>query len=155
MIPRSTRVGLTALVVGVLLSVCTSCSGDDDDDDGDGGAATEAEQVCTDWDQLRGAVTELTDLDVAAEGTNALEPVLQDLTDATSQLRASAGEAIDDEVDALGTAVDELGTAVDELPPGDDDDPAGTGLVAVGEAIQGVSTAAQDLGDEIQPDCDA
>jgi hypothetical protein len=92
---------------------------------------------------------------VAAEGTNALEAVLQDLTDALSQLRASAGESIDDEVDALGTAVDELGTAAADLPPGENDGAAGTGLVAVGEAIQGVSATAHDLGDEIQPDCDA
>jgi hypothetical protein len=151
---------LPALVLAVGIGACS------DDDSPDTTAETsDAEQVCDDWTQLQAAVTALADVDVVADGTDALRTAVDGVTGALEQLRDSAGEAAGDEVDALGSAVDELTTEVSGLADGSagegdgDGDPAdegaGSGLVAVGEAVQGVATATEDLGAELQPDCDA
>jgi hypothetical protein len=141
-----------ALVLAVGLGACS----DDDSSDGSSADAANAEQLCDDWAQTRTAVTALADVEVVADGTEALSTAVDGVTETLRPLRESAGESVGDEVDALGQSVADLATEVSGLadaPAGDGDEP-GSGLVAVGEAIQGVTAAADALGTALEPDCD-
>jgi hypothetical protein len=145
--PRTTTargVAFAVLVLGL-----AACSGDDDTSD----TAAE-EQVCDDWAQVRSSVAALGDVDVAADGTDALRSAWDGLSDAVDELGDTAGDQLGDEVDALRIAVGDLGDELRDAADDPADEGAGSGLVAVGEAVQGVTRAADDLGAELQPDCD-
>jgi hypothetical protein len=145
-ISRGTRTRLAVLLAVMLLLAAGACSDDDDT------AADPGYDACADWARLRDSVAALGDVDVVAEGTNALEVALDDVIDAVDQLRDSAGETIGDEVDALGSAVDDLRTEIADLPSNEGE--AGAGLSAVGDAAEEVTTAADDLGEAIESGCD-
>jgi hypothetical protein len=144
-------------LVATLVLGPTGCSGDDDSSGGNTNAAEEEAaaqaQTCDDWAQVESEVTALVDVDVVADGTDALRTAVDGVAGAVQQLGDSAGEQVGDEVDALGRAVDDLR---DELRGATDDpagDGAGSGMAAVGEAIQGVTAATDELGDELQSGC--
>jgi putative N-acetylmannosamine-6-phosphate epimerase len=145
-----------ALVLAVGLGACS----DDDSSDGGSAGSSDAEQLCDDWAQTRSAVTALADVDVVADGTEALQAAVDGVTDTLRPLREEAGEAVGDEVDALGQSVADLATEVSGLAdepadePAGDGDGAGSGLVAVGAAVQGVTAAADALGTALAPGCD-
>lgn len=143
--------GLAVPLVATLALGLAGCSDDDSSDDG---AASAEEQVCEDWAQVQSSVTALRDVDVVADGTDALRSAVDTVADTVDRLGDSAGDQVDDEVAALGTAVGDLG---DELR-GVAEDPLGEGagsdMAAIGEAVQQVTAAADDLGTELQPGCD-
>jgi hypothetical protein len=147
--PHTIARGLALPLVATLALGLAACSDDDSSDD----AVSAEEQVCEDWAQLESSVTALRDVDVVADGTDALRSAVDGVSTAVDELGDSAGDQVGDEVDALGTAVDDLG---DELR-GIGDDPqgesAGTDMAALGEAVQQVATAADDLKADLQPNC--
>jgi phage-related tail protein len=154
MISRRTRARLACLPALLLVVGAGACS-DDDSSDGSAAETSDADQLCTDWAQTQSAVTALVDVDVVADGTEALSAAVDGVTDTLRPLRESAGEAVGDEVDTLGQSVADLATEVSGLTegPADEGDGAGSGLVSVGEAVQGVSAAADALGTALEPDC--
>jgi hypothetical protein len=147
---------LAGLLAASLILGLSVCSGDDPPDeasDSDTSAAAE-EQVCADWAQVQANVTALTDIEVVADGTDALHAATDDVSGAVQELGDSAGDQVGEEVDALGTAVDDLGDELQAVTDGTSTGGAGSGMVAVGQAIQGVATAANALGTELQPGCE-
>jgi hypothetical protein len=159
MISRRTEARLACLSALVLAVGLGACSGDDSSEGSSAADTENAEQLCADWAQTRAAVTALADVDVVADGTDALRAAVDGVTETLRPLRESAGESVGDEVEDLGQSVADLATEVAGLtgePAGEDGegDDAGSGLVAVGEAVQGVSAAADDLGTALEPGCD-
>src|SRR4029453_18406241 len=95
-ISRGTRTRPAVLLAVMLLLATGACSDDDDT------AADPGYDACADWARLQDSVAALGDVDVVAEGTNALQVALDDVADAVDQLRASAGGQIGGTVHAPG-----------------------------------------------------
>jgi hypothetical protein len=150
---RATRWGVAFPLVVLLAFGIPGCSGDDDPSASEA-SEEEQEQVCADWAELQASVTALGEIEIMADGTDALRGAVDGVEEALRQFGGTAGDQVDEELDALEAAVgdlaDELRGALDE-PAGDG---AGSGLVAVGEAVQQVTDAADGLGAELQPGCE-
>lgn len=156
MISQRTKARLACLPAVVLVVGLGACSDDDSSDGSAAGETSDAERLCADWAQTQSAVAALADVDVVDDGTDALRAAVDGVTGTLQPLRTSAGEELGDEVDALGGAVADLATEVSGLTDrsAGEGEGAGSGLVAVGEAVQGVSAATEDLGAALQPSCD-
>lgn len=136
---RAALVGaLAALVAVVGVAGC----GDDDD-----GGPEEA--YCAAADALRADVSALTDLDVVAEGTNALEDRFDAIRSDLDDLRESGREVAADEIDALDAAVDDLQSAIDALGGELSVDNASVVLDAIGD----VGPAAQAVYSRLSEAC--
>jgi hypothetical protein len=155
---RATGWGVAFPLLVLLAFGIPGCSDEDSsstDTDTDDGSAQEQEQACADWAQLQAAVTALGDVEVVADGTDALRTAVDGVESALQQFGDSAGDQVGDEVDALEAAVGDLTAAVRAAVDDAAAEGAGSGLVAIGEAVQQVATAADDLAAELQPGCEA
>jgi hypothetical protein len=120
------RAVVACVALGVLMVSC----GDDDDS-----SATTVPEVCADREALRSSVAALEDLDVVAEGTNGLNAAVADVKEDLTELRASASDELQPQVQAVQDAVDELETAADNL------DSAGASAALTAVANVATSTA--------------
>lgn len=112
-----------AIVAGWLTLAGAAC-GDDDDDTaattttttttttiaGPLGSASDAS--CAARDELRDAISALTDIDVVRNGTSAITDALGDVTAALGDVRATAGADLQPQIDAFQQSIDELATAI-------------------------------------------
>jgi hypothetical protein len=105
--------------------------------------------VCTDLAALEASITALSQVDLTGTGgTEALTAAVAEVKASAEALKASASTELASAVDAFTTQLDALQTAVGELGQG-----GGAGLIAVGTAIRGLATAAQDLEAQFQAAC--
>jgi hypothetical protein len=108
--PRIVTRALALVVIGLAVAAC----GDDSSDGGDS-APTSEEAFCESGEQLETDVAALTDIDVVAEGTDAVEDAFSAIRADTDALVASGQDFAADDINALEQAVDELGSALDDL----------------------------------------
>ena len=83
-----------------------------------GSSTAPSGDVSADREALRTSVDALTNLDVVAEGTNAVTAAVSDVKDDLAAVRSSAGSELRPQVEAVQDAVDELETAVADLDSG-------------------------------------
>jgi hypothetical protein len=132
---------LVLLIVVLALAACG--------DDSDSGQSDE-EAFCEAGEQLETDVAALADMDVVAEGTDALGDAFSTIRDDTDALVASGQEFAADDINALEQAVDEFGTAVDDLGGDLTTDNANAVLTAVSD----IGTAAASLQTTLTETCD-
>jgi len=119
------------------------------DDDG-GGDATPTPSVCDAEEALQQAVTNLADINVVSEGTNALNTAVADVKTELDDLKTAVGSDVADEVDDLQTAVSD---AEDTLSGIDNDATLNEKIDDVQSAFTGVATAAAALKDALSQEC--
>ncbi len=128
------------------IAIFAIACGDDDNDS----SATPTPSVCDAEEALDQAVTNLADLDVVSEGTNALNAAVADVKTELGDLKTAVGSDVADEVDALDTAVSD---AEETLSGIDNDATLNEKIDAVQSAFTGVATAAADLKDALSQEC--
>lgn len=143
--PRFVTRALALVVIGLALAAC----GDDSDSSGDSDATPE-EAFCESGDQLETDVDALLDMDVTAEGTDAVEEAYSTVRDDTDALVANGQEFAADDINALEQAVDELGAALDALS-GDLTAANGADVLT---AVSDIGTAAESLQTTLTETCD-
>jgi hypothetical protein len=134
---------LTAAAIG-LLTVMAACS---DDDDGD---TTPTPSVCDQKDAVETAVTDLADIDVLSEGTDALNDNVANVKTELADLKTVASEDVQPEVDALDAAISD---AEETLSTIGDDATLNEKIDDVQAALTGIATASQDLATALDNDC--
>ena len=113
-----------------------------------GSTASSGGAVCTDLAALEASITALGDVDLTAGGTAALAAAVEDVKTSAEALKASASTELAGAVDTFTTQLDALQTAVTNLGSGD-----ASGLVAVGTAISGLVSSAQELETQFKAAC--
>lgn len=130
-----------------LLVLATAC-GDDDDADLTG---DEASALCDAKDELDSSVNALGDLDVSAEGTNAVDAAVDDVRNDIEAVRDAAQGEVDDEAEDVETAFDELEAAVATFG---DQESTGAAVAGVSNAVADLATAVGALFGALPQDCD-
>jgi hypothetical protein len=141
------------LTIGLvaLLAVLTACDDDNDDGDSDtGGEATATPSVCDQKEVVEASVQDLGDLDVVAEGTDALNQQVATVKSDVADLRDTVSEDVEPEVEALETAISDAEETMSEIT---DDSTLNERIDAVQTSITGIVTAAGDLGDSLSNEC--
>jgi hypothetical protein len=123
-------VALAVLALSTSLAV-TACSDD---------SASSA--LCDSADELQSDLSALTDVDVRSDGVDALGSALQDVEDAATSLADEAGDELQPEVDGLQTALSDLGSAISGA--------SSDGLQPVTTAIGDVGDAGTALIDDVE-----
>lgn len=134
---RRTRGRLgSALVVSLLaLTMLTACGDDESAQD----------RYCDAGESLRSSIGELTDVDLLAGGTDALDEAIGQVSDDVDELRDAAGDAAEDDVAALDSAVDALRGSLSDLGG----ELTSENASAVGAAITDVVEAARAVFDTL------
>jgi hypothetical protein len=109
--PLVSRFGKSTLAViaAAVLSVSFLAACGDDDD------VSPEEAFCNAGDDLRSDVDSLSELDLVAQGTDALEEQVTAISDDIDAMKAAGAEVAADEITALETAVDELDSALSAI----------------------------------------
>jgi predicted nucleic acid-binding Zn-ribbon protein len=148
---------MTKLIAGSLLLaallLAVACGDDDTTTNGGDGttaATTAAADVCDQKDALEAAVDDLANLDVLAEGTNALDASVENVKTELDDLKTAVGDEVADEVEAMETAVED---AEDTLSGISDDATLNEKIDDVQSAVTGVATAADSLITALETDC--
>jgi len=128
-----------AVAAALVLLVAVGC-GDDDDD---------SSAVCEDRDQLSASVQALGDVDVTADGVDALRTAVDDVVDDVDQLAEDAGDELSDEIDAVRDAISDVGTVLGTIG---DQSVAGV-IESLQAELTELSDAAQALVDEAGQAC--
>jgi predicted nucleic acid-binding Zn-ribbon protein len=139
-----------SLVIAVLM-LAVAC-GDDDDETTDSASTgtPEAATVCEQADSVQQAVEALSEVQIAEEGTNALNAAVADIKTETDELKETASAEVEDEVQALSDSIDEA----EEILSGIDDDATlNERIDDVQSAVTGVVTAAAGLPDALSEEC--
>jgi hypothetical protein len=137
-----------------LLALAAGCS--DDDEKTSGGNTTQAKtaspavSVCAQKDAVDAAVSDLTNVDVRAEGTNALKESVDNLKTEVDGLKSSVSSDVKDEVDGLDKAVSD---AQDTLSGINDDSTLNQRIDAVQSALTGIATASTALLSALDKEC--
>lgn len=101
------------LVLILALSIGSLAACGDDSESAGTTTTTSAEQAyCADLDQLKRDVASITDMDVVADGTDAVTAQFDALKDDLSALKSSAGDAASSEITTMETALDDLQSAL-------------------------------------------
>lgn len=135
------------LVLTVVLAAFAVACGDDDDDS----EATPTPSVCDAKDDLDQSVSDLTDLDILASGTDGLTEAVDKVKTDLAALKTAASDSVAPDVEALETAVSD---AEDTLSSINSDSSLNEKIDAVQEALTGIATAAQDLATTLQTEAD-
>jgi hypothetical protein len=93
---------------------------------------SESSAVCDSADDLESDLSAITDVDVRADGVDALGSAVQDAEDAATNLADEVGDELQPEVDALQAALSDLGSAIQGFSS---------------DGLQPVTTAIGDVGD--------
>jgi hypothetical protein len=117
-------------------------------DDSDSGQSDE-QAFCEAGDQLETDVAALSEVDVVAEGTNAVDEALNTLRADTEALVVSGQEFAADDINELERAVDGLGVALDDL----DGELTAANGAAVLDAFSVIGTAADNLQTTLTETC--
>jgi hypothetical protein len=78
-------------------------------------AGTEPADVCTDRDSLQASVDDLADVELVADGTDAATVAIDQVKDDLASLKASAGDEVQTQVEAMEAALDGLETSLADL----------------------------------------
>jgi hypothetical protein len=127
-----------AAIAGTLaLSLVAACSDDQ-------------ASLCDARDDLRSSVEDLRDVDVAADGTDALTDALADVDEALDRVADEAEADRENEVNAVRAAFDQLSTTVTAIA----EEPSPESVGAVGDALEDLAASVSSLVDEISSGCD-
>ena len=107
------------------------------------------EDICQARDQLRTSITDLTNTQVVAEGTNAIKAAVGQVQTALDAVKAAAKDDYRAQVTAVQTALQDLQAAVANLGSGD----ATNNLRAVSQAITATGAAAETLFTQLKTAC--
>jgi hypothetical protein len=144
MVSRFTKWTPAAVAVA-LLTLGAACS---DDDSSDGGTPTPS--VCDRRDAVEVAVANVADIDVLAEGTDALKAAVDDLETEVSALKEAVSEDLQDEVDAMETAASDAGDTLDEI---DSEATLNEKIDDLQAALTGIATTSADLLTALDQEC--
>jgi chromosome segregation ATPase len=128
---RGSRAARALAGAGLGVALLTGCGSSDEE--------TAQDRYCEAGESLQTSITALTELNLIAEGTNALKAALADIEDDLDDLKDAANEAAEVEVDALEDAVDDFEDALSSLG----DEITTDNVSGVATAVRDVSTAAQ------------
>jgi outer membrane murein-binding lipoprotein Lpp len=147
---RSRSVRLVVMVAAVVLTVgLVAGCGDDEDEDSAPTEGTSEEAFCAAGDSLESNVDGLGDIDIIAEGTNALDAQFDAIKSDLEDLRTSGSEVAANETATLEDAVDQLETDLDALG----EDMTAEGARAVRDSANDVVTAARAVHDNLEATC--
>ena len=107
------------------------------------------EDICQARDQLRTSITDLTNTQLVAEGTNAIKAGVDQVQTDFDAVKAAAKDDYQAPVAAVQSALQELQAAVANLGSGD----ATENLRAVGAAITSTGAASEDLFTQLKTAC--
>src|SRR6478609_5230163 len=107
------------------------------------------EDICQARDQLRTSITDLTNTQVVAGGTNAIKAAVGQVQTALDEVKAAAKDDYQAQVTAVQTALQDLQAAVANLGSGDTTD----NLRAVSQAITTTGAAAETLFTQLKTAC--
>jgi hypothetical protein len=141
---RRCVVGVVIVVAGVGLCGCSSDTGTEPS-----AAASSSKALCADAEALRGSLAALGDVQVAKEGTDALQAAWTTVRDDWAQLADGARTRYADEVDRVQASADVVKSAVDTAMK----DPSAQ---ALGNVTSVVGVFVQDAGalvDEVGSTC--
>jgi hypothetical protein len=132
-----------ALAVALATVLALSACGDDDDDQA-ASSTTSEEALCDAVDAAEEDIRALGDIDVLADGTDAVEASLTTIRDDLAELRELVPDTAPDEADAFDSALSSLGDAISAVGDGSltaesaqDVVAAGTSTVEAGQAYVG------------------
>jgi hypothetical protein len=139
---RSTRsAALAALALPLaLLLLAPACS---DDDEGSSDTTTAEDRTCEAWSGVVTSFEAYEEIDVVDEGLDSVRSYLSDLESALGEFGDAASDQLRPEVEALTSAVGDLEDAV----TGD------ASASAVGEAVDEIDAAWNDLVDTLSTEC--
>jgi hypothetical protein len=100
------------------------------------------EELCADREALATSVDALKDIDLVAEGTDGVKSAVTAVKDDLEALRASAGDELKPQVDAVRSDIDDLEAAIEQLGSG--------GASAAVSAVTSLVDSARTLLDELQ-----
>ena len=132
----------SALLTAALVIGAGACSDDDDE-------AEEGTSLCDARDDLQASVDAAADVDVVADGTDALRTALSEVRTSFDAVVEAAGDEHGPEIDAVRSAVDDLDSAVEAAG----DEPAADTGAALSAAATAVGSAMTALSDSLDPDC--
>lgn len=135
----TTRRHPVALLVPLLLLV--AC-GDDDES---------STAVCDARADLESSLGALGEIDVSAEGTDAVEAAVDDVGDDVEAVADAAQDEVDDEVDDVRAAFDELEAAVTSF--GERETPSAA-VASVSRAVTDLAVATGALAEALAQECD-
>ena len=100
-----------ALMLVLPIASLAAC-GDDSDSSGTTTTSSAEQAYCADGDQLKSDVASITDMDIVADGTDAVTAQIDTLKDDLSALKSSAGDVASSEITTFETALDDLQSAL-------------------------------------------
>jgi hypothetical protein len=140
--PRLVTRALVLVVLALLVAACGDDSSSSDD-------TTPEEAFCASGEQFESDVAALTDMDIVADGTDAVSSAFDTLRDDTDALVATGQDIVSDDINDIEAAVDQLGAALDELSG----DLTAANASEVLDAVTNISTAAQSLQTTLTENC--
>jgi hypothetical protein len=118
---------IVVALVAVILAVGGIACGDDDEDSAtttaadtstmastasSGPVSSASDASCAARDELETAISDLSNVDVVRDGTSSVTDALTGINDALGEVRSTAGDDVQPEVEAFQQALDELQTAI-------------------------------------------
>jgi predicted nucleic acid-binding Zn-ribbon protein len=140
---------ITSALIAVL-AVFAACNDDDDDDTTGGDDTSSTPSVCDQKDAVESAVTDLADIDVLAEGTDALNENVANVKTELADLKSIVSDDVQPEVEAMETAVSD---AEDILADIGDDATLNEKIDDVQTALTGIVTASDNLATALDSEC--
>jgi hypothetical protein len=138
---RRCVVGVVIVVAGVGLCGCSSDTGTEPT-----AAASSSKALCADAEALRGSLAALGDVQVAKEGTDALQAAWTTVRDDWAQLADDARTRYADEVDHVQASADVVKPAVDTVMKNPSAQALGNVTSAVGVFVQDAGTLVDEVG---------
>lgn len=135
---------LTSAVVVVALGLTVAACGDDSSSSDD---VSSEESFCSAGEQFETDVAALGDIDVVADGTDAVESAFDTIRDDADALVASGQEIASDDINAVEASVDQLGAALSNLSGELTQENAGEvvdAITNIGNAAAGLQTTLTD-----------
>ena len=140
--PRLVTRALVLVVLALLVAACGDDSSSSDD-------TTSEEAFCASGEQFESDVAALTDMDIVADGTDAVSSAFDTIRDDTDALVATGQDVASDDINSIEAAVDQLGAALDDLSG----DLTAANASEVLDAVTNISTAAQSLQTTLTETC--
>lgn len=156
--PHWVRAVVVVAAAVLTMGLVAGCGDDEDEQTSTEETSTEEsgsaegsseEAFCAAGDSLESNVEGLGDIDIVAEGTDALDAQFDAIKSDLEDLRSSGSDVAAEEIAALETAVDQLEVDLDALG----DDVSAEGASAVGDSVNSVATAARAVRDRLDATC--
>jgi len=138
---RTWAVGVVVVLIGAGLSSCSS--------DPESGTASAEPDVCASADALRGSLSDLGDVQVVQEGTDAVQQAWTTVQDDWSELAEAAGDRFADQVDDVEAAAGAVQSSVETTQEEATAQTLGDVAAAVGAFVQDAGS----LVDEVTSTC--